>query len=235
MTVANLDHFTRCGLPGIDRVPFGMHACHFYSNRDELAAALVPYFVAGLRSNERCLWVTAPPLPAREALQALRAAWAGVDDAIQADALRILNFDQWYASSAGLKGLGVVQLWLEEEERALAEGYNGLRIAGNTRFLEPADWSTFMQYEQAVTARFNGRRIVALCSHSLAQFNDQQMSDVMHAHHCAFERPDVDWQVVAIPQFSLGFLRAGRDLIGGAEIALILRPEQWVNSDYRPP
>jgi signal transduction histidine kinase len=89
-----------------------------------------------------------------------------------ADALRILNFDQWYASSAGLKGLGVVQLWLEEEERALAEGYNGLRITGNTRFLEPAHWSTFMQYEQAVTARFNGRRIVALCSHSLAQFSE---------------------------------------------------------------
>jgi DcmR-like sensory protein len=59
--MANLPHITRFGLPGIDRVPFGMHACHFYSNRDQLAAVLVPYSVAGLRRNERCLWVTAPP------------------------------------------------------------------------------------------------------------------------------------------------------------------------------
>jgi hypothetical protein len=33
----------------------------------------------GLRGSERCLWVTAPPLPARDGVQALRAAWDGVD------------------------------------------------------------------------------------------------------------------------------------------------------------
>jgi two-component sensor histidine kinase len=96
-----------------------------------------------------------------------------------------------------LKGLDIVQLWLEEEERALDAGYNGLRIAGNTSFLTPGDWSTFMEYEQAVTAGFSGRRIVALCSYALAHCNDQQMSDVMHAHHCALERPDADWQMVS--------------------------------------
>jgi hypothetical protein len=150
--MANLSHITRCGLPGIEWVPFGMHACHFYSSTDQLVAALVPYAVAGLRSNERCLWVTAPLLPARE---------ADVDDGIQAGALRILH-------SARLKGLDVVQLWLDEEERALAEGYNGLRIAGDTRFLTAGDWSTFMEYEHAVTARCNGRRIVTLSSCALA-------------------------------------------------------------------
>ena len=46
--------------------PFREHACHFYSSTDQLVAALVPYAVAGLRGNERCLWVTAPLLPARE-------------------------------------------------------------------------------------------------------------------------------------------------------------------------
>ena len=198
--MANLPYFTRCGLPGIDLVPYGVHACHFYGDRDQLVAALVPYFVAGLRGNERCLWVTAPPLPEREAVQALSAAWDGVDEAIRAGALRILDFDRWYASSAGLKGVEVVRSWLEEEERALADGYNGLRIAGNTSFLEPGDWSTFMAYEQAVTAGFYGRRIVALCSYALAQCNGQQMNEVMHAHHFAFERPDADWQVVAVPQ-----------------------------------
>jgi hypothetical protein len=47
-----------------------------------------------------------------------------------------------------------------EEERALAEGYNGLRIAGDARFLMAGDWSTFMEYEHAATSRCNGRRIV---------------------------------------------------------------------------
>jgi hypothetical protein len=71
--MVNIPYITRCGLPGIEHVPFGMHACHFYRNRNELVAAMVPYFIAGLRENERCLWITAPPLPAHEASQALRA------------------------------------------------------------------------------------------------------------------------------------------------------------------
>jgi hypothetical protein len=132
MTMTNVPHITRGGVPGFDHVPFGMHACHFYADRSQLVAAQVPYF-AGLRANERCLWVTAPPLRAREAVQALRAAWEGADDAIQAGTLRVLDFDRWYASSAGLKGIAVVELWLKEEERALEEGYNGLGVSGNTR------------------------------------------------------------------------------------------------------
>jgi hypothetical protein len=212
MTMADIPYITRCGLPGIDHIPFGMHACHFYSDRDQLLAALVPYFVAGLLGNERCLWVTAPPLPAREAVQALRAAWDRVDDAIQAGALQILDFRHWYGNAARLKELDVVELWLKEEERALAEGYSGLRISGNTSFLTPEDWPLCVEYEQAVTARFSGRRIVALCSYALAQWSDQQMSELVHAHHCAFERSDADWKVLAVPQFR-GTPRAGCDLI----------------------
>jgi hypothetical protein len=201
--MANLPHLTHCGLPGIDLVPFGMHACHFYDDRDQLVAALVPYFVAGLRGNERCLWVTAPPLPAREAVQALRAAWHddGVDDAIQSGALRILDFAQGYAIPARLKALDVVQLCLKEEERALAEGYSGLRIACNMSVLEPGDWSALMENAPDLTTRFNGRRIVTLCSYPRTQSNERQASEIMLAHQCVFERLDSDWQVVAVPRF----------------------------------
>ena len=89
--MVNIPYITRCGLPGIEHVPFGMHAYDFYRNRNELVAAMVPH-------------ITAPPLPAHEASQALRAASDGVDEAIQAGALRILDFDQWYGSGR-LKGL----------------------------------------------------------------------------------------------------------------------------------
>ena len=36
----HLSHITRFGLPGIDRIPFGMHACHFYSSRDQRVGTL---------------------------------------------------------------------------------------------------------------------------------------------------------------------------------------------------
>lgn len=37
--MANFTHITHVGLPGIDRIPFGMHTCRFYSDRDRLVAA----------------------------------------------------------------------------------------------------------------------------------------------------------------------------------------------------
>jgi PAS domain S-box-containing protein len=214
MTMANLSHITHCGLRGIDQVPFGMHICQFYSNRDQLVSALVPYVIAGLRGKERCLWVTALPLPTREALRELRAAWDGTDDAVQAGALRILDFEHWYGSEAGLRGLDVVELWLEEEKRALAEGHSGLRIAGNTSFLQPRDWSMFMKYEQEMTARLSGRRIVALCSYPHGACNEQQMNEVMHAHHCTLERPDDDWQMIHSPDLGLTRRKSTKRVFG---------------------
>ena len=194
-------HITRLGLPGIDQVPIGIHACHFYSTRDQLVAALVPYALAGLRAHERCLFIAAPPLPAREALEALRATSGDIDDAVQTGALRIVDFDQWYENSAGSKGLDVVELWLKEEERALADGYTGLRITGNTSFLKPGDWPVFIEYEEALTARLAGRRIVTLCSYARSQCDDEAMKNVMYAHHCAIHRPDARWQVLPVRSF----------------------------------
>jgi hypothetical protein len=70
-------NLTDCGLPGIRHIPYGVHMCHFYRGRDELAALLVPYFAAGLRNRERCIRIAAEPLDAAAARLAL--AQAGVD------------------------------------------------------------------------------------------------------------------------------------------------------------
>lgn len=86
--MANLPHFTRCRLPGLDQVPMGMHACHFYRHRAELVGALV-------------------------------------------------------------------------------------------------------------------------CSYAMAPRNDEQMSEVMHAHHCALQRPDDYWQVVPVPKMPAVSLTGG--------------------------
>ena len=193
---AELPHLTDCGLPGIERIPYGLHACHFYPDRERLVEALVPYFLAGLRNNERCLWIAAPPLPALEARRALEAAAGerGCGVRLRRDpdprlrrVVREHRRPQGHGRSAGVAG---------EEEKALAEGYNGLRITGNTSFLQPGDWATFMEYERAVSEHFRGRRIVALCSYTLQGRSPHEVGEVMHAHECIFDRPDANWQVV---------------------------------------
>ena len=189
-------NLTDCGLPGLRHVPYGVHMCHFYRTREELASALVPFFAAGLRNNERCLWITAEPLLAADARAGLAAAGVDVATAIDSGALVVRDYNDWYAEAGSLKGTDVVELWLAEERRALAEGYAGLRITGNVTFLRPGDWELFMEYEALVNEAFRGRRILTLCTYPADTCGAAEMLDVMQRHNCTLDRPDEGWRIV---------------------------------------
>ena len=169
--------------------------CHFYEGRQDLAAALVPYFAAGLRNNERCIWVTAEPLDAAGAKLELQKAGLDAQTALQG-ALTIRDHSDWYAHAGRLKGSKLVELWLAEEQRAVAEGYNGLRITGNVTFVTPEAWPDFMEYEETVNDALHGRRIVSLCTYRLSQSGASEILDVVRRHHCTLDRPDHGWQIL---------------------------------------
>ena len=52
----------KSGVDVIGYVPWGTHLCLFYQTAEDLIDILVPYFKAGLRNNEFCLWITSEPL-----------------------------------------------------------------------------------------------------------------------------------------------------------------------------
>jgi hypothetical protein len=196
MMTAHDPTFTDCGLPGIRKVPYGIHMCHFYNGPADLAEALVPYFAAGLRNHERCLWITAQPLDAEAAKQALRAAGLDADAAIREGSLVVRDYSDWYVEGANLKGIDVVNLWLEQERKALADGHAGLRITGNVTFLTPQTWPEFMQYEALLDQAFQGHRIVTLCSYRLGTCDATEVLDVVRRHNCTLDRPDEGWQIL---------------------------------------
>lgn len=196
MSAKHPETLTECGLPGIGRIPYGVHMCNFYRTREELAAALVPFFAAGLRHRERCIWITAEPLRAGDAKRELAAAGLEVARAIAAGDLIVRDYSDWYAEAGTLRGNEVVALWLEEERRALADGYTGLRITGNVTFLRPEEWELFMEYEALVQQAFHGRRIVTLCTYHLERCGAAEVLDVMRRHSCTLDRPDHGWQVL---------------------------------------
>ena len=187
---------TDCGLPGIRQVPYGVHMCNFYRGREELVAALVPFFAAGLRADERCIWITAEPLEAAEAIAELGRAGLDAEALRASGALVVRDFADWYAEAGALRGNEVVDLWLEEERRALAAGYRGLRITGNVTFLRDEDWPLFMEYEALIDERLRNQRIVTLCTYQLGRCAPSEILDVMQRHSCTLDRPDEGWQIL---------------------------------------
>jgi len=196
-------HITDCGLPGIRDIPYGVHMCHFYDGREELAAVLVPYFAAGLRNNERCIWITADPLDEAQARLELQKAGFDPQAEERKGSLTIQSHAQWYAGAEGLKGNEIVGLWLAEEGRALADGFNGLRITGNVSFVSADAWPVFMEYEATLDSSLHGHRIVTLCSYPLSRSRATDVFDVVHRHHCTLDHPDHGWQILtAEPRYA---------------------------------
>src|SRR5262245_47282166 len=60
------DHMTSAlrntGIEPVGEMPWAAHFCHFYETRDDLLDPLLPYFKAGLESNEFCAWVVSEPV-----------------------------------------------------------------------------------------------------------------------------------------------------------------------------
>ncbi len=48
----------KSGIALVGDLPWGTHFCQFYKTRKDLFDMLVPYFKAGLESNEKCILVT---------------------------------------------------------------------------------------------------------------------------------------------------------------------------------
>lgn len=187
---------TDCGLPGIRELPYGVHMCHVYSDRDELLAALARYFAAGLRQAERCIWVASHPLTCALARDALAAADADVATALENNQISILSDAELYLRGGRMNAQEVCAYWLAEEEKALADGYRGLRICGNPAFVTQEKWPAFMDYEEACSKAFRGRRIVALCCYDKQACGAAEIFEIVGRHCCALDRPDEGWQII---------------------------------------
>jgi PAS domain S-box-containing protein len=192
-TVATIPKF---GLDFVGDIPWGTHLCLFYETKDDLKDILVPYFAEGLRSNEACVWVTSEPFLLDEAREALAKVVGNLDPFIKSGQLFILPFTNWHMKEGTFDADRVLQGWIEKEVEALDHGFEGLRLGGNTFWIERNLWDTFTEYEAAVNDVFIKHRIIALCPYSLEKCTGSDVADVMRNHVGTIIRKGKSWSVV---------------------------------------
>src|SRR4030066_54787 len=166
------------GLDLVGNVPWGTHLCQFYQTKEDLIDILVPYFAEGLRDNEFCMWVTSPPLEVKEAEAALRKVAPDLDLYLQKGQIEILSYKDWYLLGGTFDSDRVVQSWVEKEKAALSRGLGGLRLTGNTFWLERNNWKAFTAYEEEVNNAIGKYRMIAVCTYSLDKCDANEIMDV---------------------------------------------------------
>jgi signal transduction histidine kinase len=187
---------TPSGIPAVGDIPWGSHFCNFYETAEDLADSLVPFFKAGLEHNEQCLWVTSEPFGVEEAKAALRSAVPGLERYLQEGHIDIIDFREWYLRNGSTKAEEVLAGWIARKDAALASGRSGLRLTGNTFWLEAKDWKDFADYEAQVNLAFHQHEIVALCSYCLRRCQPVGILDVVRNHQFAVARREGEWEVL---------------------------------------
>lgn len=181
------------GIEPIGTAPWGTHLCQFYADEQELTDILVPYFEAGLRHDESCLWVTAPCLPRETAWRALQRAVPDLDSYRQRERIEIIPHTEWYLVDGRFDGRRASLAWAHKLEAALARGSAGLRLS-DTFWLDTTDATSFVEYEANLDRVLGQHRVLALCTYPLKRCGAIEVVQAMKHHQFALLKRDGAWQ-----------------------------------------
>ena len=184
------------GIDMIVGVPWGTHFCQFYKTKQDLIDTLVPYFKAGLESSEFCMWVTSEPLVVAEAQEAMRGAVEHFDEYLHRGQIEIIAYNEWYLLGGTFDDERVLNGWVSKLEQALANGYAGLRLTGNTFWLERNHWQAFTEYEAKVNNVIGRYRMIAACTYCLDKCDAAAVIDVVRNHQFALIKQEGKWDII---------------------------------------
>ena len=189
------DDIRKSGLAVIGDVPWGTHFCQFYQTKQDLIDTLVPYFKTGLENHEFCMWVTADNLTAEDARKAMTKAMKGFSAYLKTGQIKILPYDEWYLKNGQFNSRIVLNGWVKKLNQALKKGYEGLRLTGNTFWLEKKDWHSFTDYEEAVNNVIGKYKMIALCTYCLEKCSAAEIVDVIRNHEFALIKQEGKWEL----------------------------------------
>jgi C4-dicarboxylate-specific signal transduction histidine kinase len=186
----------KSGIDVVGDISWGSHFCLFYDTKEDLLDTLVSYCKAGLEAGEFCLWVVAHPLTIEEARDALNEAVPDIGRYLADSSIEIVAAADWYFAGGTFDLKRVTSGWHEKLARASARGYAGVRVTGDTAWLEKKDWKDFCEYEEGLNEAVSNQRLAVLCTYPLSACGAVEILDVVRTHQFALARRNKNWDVI---------------------------------------
>lgn len=190
------DNIRVSGVEIIGDICWGTHFCQFYQTKEDLLYILVPYFKAGLKDNELCIWITSEPLNIEEAKKALKRSVPDFDVYLEKGQIELISYADWYLKDGIFNSGKAMDNWVEKLNNALAIGYEGLRTAENFCKLERENWSDFVNYEKRVGYITGRYPMITLCTYFLDKYNATDIIDIIANHQFALIKREGKWEQI---------------------------------------
>lgn len=183
------------GIDLIGDVPWGTHLCSFYQTKRDLLNMVMPYFKAGLESNEFCFWVVSDPFDDQER-KIVSSTIPDFDYYLTNGQIELVPYNRWYHRNGELYLKNLISDWTQITEKAISRGFDGLRGAGYCAWVEQKDWESFMEYEAAVNDMIGQLPIMLLCYFDLLRSNASDVVDVVNSHRFALVNREGGWEMI---------------------------------------
>ncbi len=186
----------KTGVEVVGDISWGSHFCLFYETRADLLETVVSYCKTGLENQEFCLWVVAEPLAVEDARRALKRAVPDFDQYLADQSIEIVAAREWYLQDGTFDLNRVIHGWNEKLASASDRGYAGVRVTGDTAWLEKKDWKDFCEYEESLNLAVANQRLAVLCTYPLAACGASEILDVVRTHQFAVTKRRGSWDVI---------------------------------------
>ncbi|MBU2009657.1 MAG: MEDS domain-containing protein [Chloroflexi bacterium] len=193
----------------VGNVSWGTHLCLFYKIQEDLLDILIPYWEEGLKRGQLCIWATSEFLGVAAAKAALAKAVMNLDEYVKGGQIEIVDARECYTNSRKFDQDETLQDWFKKERQAVERGFTGVRVAGDTSWLEEEDWRAFADYEATLDNIIGKHRIVVICSHSLDKCLAYQIIDASSNHQGTLIKRQGKWEVIE----NLGHKRATEEAL----------------------
>jgi PAS domain S-box-containing protein len=187
------------GLSVLGRTPWSSHFSLFYETTEDLLDVIVPYFEAGLRAGELCVWLPAKPNLEKAVADRLRERLRDFDDRLARGDMHFVSAERFFRPEGSFEADAVLGRWRAFRERAINGGYAGMRGVGDQSWLGAGDWRVFSNFEEKLHALIANRPVILLCTYPLAAHGAADILDSACAHHVVIAKRGGSWQTLETP------------------------------------
>ena len=163
------------------------HVVMFYEYPEDKYRVLFEYLKAGLDSQEAVAYVAGVDETPSQVRMLLEKRGVDVDACEAKGMLQVMSYRDWYLVDGEFNVQRTITLWAGLLSDALAEGFKGLRVAGDvTWFFECGMKDELLEYENRLH-RVLDVPLTAICAYSLPVLMEQNEAqlvvDLIKAHN----------------------------------------------------
>src|SRR5436190_3785749 len=165
------------------RLTVGEHGCGLFASEDERRAQMTPFVKEGLQNGQRILYFLDKPTPER-ILGDFNAAGFSAQTLIQNGQLQVLSASKLRETSGGLDTQDLISRMTQSVEKAVAQGYDGLRILCDMTWALSSllDSDRLIDFEIQLASLTAGGRCAALCQYNVYRFELGPLHQIRKNH-----------------------------------------------------